>query len=105
MIFRGLVIIAALQEDGYTWGSLLKSTLDNLTVKDTEGKRKSNNNFLFSSLFMNIIIEFKNGLEFISGNVSVSLSTFSGSVKRLWMNYVPVQYPNGRKPLQMTVEL
>jgi len=85
LIFRGLVIIAALQEDGYTWGSLLKSTLDNLTVKDTE--------------------EFKNGLEFISGNVSVSLSTFSGSVKRLWMNYVPVQYPNGRKPLQMTVEL
>lgn len=82
LIFRGLIIVAV-QYNKYSWKSLIKCTPTKLVVKDIG----------------------EDILEFCSENKSYSLHVDSRSTKALWMNYLPIQYSNGKRPLKSKIEL
>merc|ERR1712137_358462 len=80
LVFKGLIILAATVNQ-YAWGSVIKTNFENLIVHEVD--------------------KWDNCLEFVNQSKSYTLNVDS---KSKWMNYLPVQYPNGRKPLVFKME-
>merc|ERR1712130_1072913 len=76
-MFAGLIIVAK-PVNGYTLQSVIKASPDQLVVRDLGGTN----------------------LQSESHGQSLQLSVPSSQDKSRWMNFLPVQYPNGRHALR-----